>query len=81
MMTELLNDLHPFIIGGASAGVVIYLISNAVQIAGVLRLCDKMGFSRTKKWLLAALVIIPFGMTIALAVIAFDKEHARRAAR
>ncbi|MCL2379820.1 MAG: hypothetical protein FWC81_03440 [Coriobacteriia bacterium] len=64
---------NPFVVGGASAAIIFYLITTAMQAVGIFKLCSKIGYSTQKRIALTAFVIIPFGIEISLLIIAYDK--------
>ena len=76
-MTENLSEIltHPFVIGGASAGLIAYFISSAVQGIAIYRICKKVHIGKAARIILTAMVILPFGTGVSLAAIAYDKKH------
>lgn len=72
------EDLRPYVVGGASAGLFVYLISSIVQMIAIYKVCGKMKMGMSKKILLTAAVILPFGTGISLVAIAYDKERLDR---
>jgi len=69
------EDLRPYLVGGASAGLIFYLISSIVQAVAIYRVCEKMQMGNIKKAILTGVVILPFGTGISLVVIAYDKKR------
>ncbi|MCL2679909.1 MAG: hypothetical protein FWF11_00300 [Coriobacteriia bacterium] len=69
---------NPLVVGGASAGILFYLVTNVMQAIGIWKLCEKLGFKRLRQALLTVIVIIPFGVEVSLLIIAYDKKRTRR---
>jgi len=76
------SDLHhyweivrPYVVGGASAGLIFYLISSAMQALAIYKVCEKMHMGQLKKVVLTGIVILPFGTGVSLMVIAYDKKR------
>ncbi|MCL2438144.1 MAG: hypothetical protein FWE48_01505 [Coriobacteriia bacterium] len=69
------EDLRPYVVGGASAGLFFYLISSLVQAVAIYKVCEKMHMGMLKRVLLTSIVILPFGTGVSLAVIAYDKKR------
>jgi len=81
-MSELFNSsygllIHPYLIGGASAGLIFYLVASMIQAAAIYKVCGKMNMGKIKKIILTAVVILPFGTGVSLAFIAYGEHRIR----
>lgn len=69
---------HPIILGGASAAVIFYLVTNIIQMIAVFRLCRKNHFKALSTIILTIIVFIPFGIEASLLIIAYSKGREHR---
>ena len=84
LLNTSMHDLfssHPYVVGGAAAGILFYLVTNVIQFVAVYKLARKVHCSTVKTLLLSVIVFIPFGIELSLLIIAYTKEHEHHEAK